>query len=96
MALISWLDAMRTLYLTPSRSGSPLSLIYDDFEKPGYSAEAQANLDIGKCSHETAKAVSFAEKNASTDKLYGMCVLMKPGSEITAGNFSAADFGHRD
>ncbi|MDQ3524274.1 MAG: alpha/beta hydrolase-fold protein, partial [Chloroflexota bacterium] len=41
MALISWLDAMRTLYLTPARTGSQLTLIYDGFEKPGYTPEVR-------------------------------------------------------
>ena len=93
MALISWLDAMRTLYLTPSRTGSPLSLIYEDFKKPEYSAAARANLNAGKCTHAIAQPVTFAEKNRRAAELYGMCVLMKPGTTITAGNFKPADFG---
>ncbi|MGZ8335330.1 MAG: alpha/beta hydrolase [Allosphingosinicella sp.] len=95
MALISWLDAMRTLYLTPSRTGSPLSLIYEDFRRPEYTADVRANLDAGTCTRAIAVPVTFAEKNRRADELYGMCVLMKPGSEITAGNFEPGDFGRR-
>ncbi len=93
MALISWLDAMRTLYLTPARTGIPLSLLYENFEKPEFTSEVQANVDAGKCSHEIARPVSFPEKNKRVRDFYGMCVLMKPGSEMTAGNFTLADFG---
>jgi hypothetical protein len=93
MALISWLDAMRTLYLVPSRTGSPLSLIYEDFRKPEYSAAARENLDAGKCTHAIAHGVTFEEKNQGASELYGMCMLMKRGSTITAGNFEPRDFG---
>lgn len=96
MALISWLDAMRTLYLTPARTGSPLSLLYDDFRRPGYTADVRKNLDAGACKRAIAMPVTFAEKNRRTAELYGMCVLMKPGSEITAGNFEPGDFGRAD
>lgn len=34
-----------------------------------------------------------AEENRRTAELYGMCVLMRPGAEITAVNTEAADFG---
>jgi hypothetical protein len=93
MALISWLDALRTLFLTPARSGSPLTLLYEGFEKRQYTPEAQANLDAGKCTHKIARPVTFAEKNLRERELYGMCLLMKPGPKITAGNMSPADFG---
>jgi len=93
MALISWLDAMRTLYLTPSRSGSPLTLLYEGFEKPQYSPEVRVNLNAGKCTHAIARPVTFDEKNRRERELYGMCLLMKPGPKITAGNMSPADFG---
>ena len=93
MALISWLDAMRTLYLTPARNGSPLTLLYEGLERPEYTAEVRANLDAGKCSHAIAKPLSFAEKNLRERELYGMCLLMKPGAKITAGNMSPGDFG---
>lgn len=93
MALISWLDAMRTLYLTPSRTGSPLTLIYPDFERPGYTTEARANLDAGACTRAIALPVTFEERNRRAAELYGMCVLTKPGSQITAGNFGPGDFG---
>ena len=93
MALTSWLDAMRTLYLTPSRSGSPLTLLYEGFEKPRYTPEVRANLDAGKCTHVIAKPITFEEKNRRERELYGMCLLMKPGPKITAGNMSPADFG---
>ena len=93
MALISWLDAMRTLYLTPARSGSPLTLLYEGFEKRQYTAEVRGNLDAGKCVHAIAKPVTFEEKNQRERELYGMCLLMKPGSKITAGNMGPKDFG---
>jgi predicted alpha/beta superfamily hydrolase len=93
MALISWLDAMRTLYLTPARSGSPLTLLYEGFEKRQYTAEVRANLDAGKCVHAIAQPVTFEEKNQRERELYGMCLLMKPGSKITAGNMGPKDFG---
>lgn len=93
MALISWLDAMRTLYLTPARTGSPLSLLHDGFRKPEYTPEVRENLDAGACLSEIAEPVTFEEKNRRVEELYGMCVLMKPGSRITAGNFEPADFG---
>ena len=93
MALISLLDAMRTLYLTPARTGSPLSLIYEGFEKPQYQPEVRANLDAGACTRATATPMTFEEKNRRALELYGMCVLMKPGSQITAGNMTPADFG---
>jgi hypothetical protein len=93
MALISWLDAMRTLYLTPSRTGSPLTLIHPDFRAPRYTPEVRANLDSGECTRANAVPITFAEKNRRAQELYGMCVLMKPGSEITSGNFTPADFG---
>ena len=93
MALISWLDAMRTLYLTPARSGSPLRLIYPGFERPEYTAEARANLDAGACTRAIAQPVTFAEKNRRERELYGMCLLMKPGPALTAGNFRPEDFG---
>lgn len=93
MAMIGWLDAMRTLYLTPARTGSPLTLIYPDFERPGYTPEARANLDSGACTRANALPVTFEEKNRRAAELYGMCLLMKPGSQITAGNFGPGDFG---
>lgn len=93
MALTSWLDAMRTLYLAPSRSGTPLSLLYPDFARPEYTPEVRANLDRGACTRDNALPVTFAEKNRRWQELYGMCLLMKPGSEITAGNFQLGDFG---
>lgn len=96
MALISWLDAMRTLYLTPSRTGSPLSLIYPGFARPEYTAEVKANLATRACTRANAVPLTFAEKNRRVADLYGMCVLMKPGVEISAGNFAPQDFGRRN
>ena len=95
MALTSWLDAMRTLYLTPSRTGIPLSLLYKDFEKPEHSAAVRANIASGACTRANALPVTFEEKNRRAEELYGMCVLMKPGSKVTKGNFTLADFGGR-
>ncbi|MDQ3627081.1 MAG: alpha/beta hydrolase-fold protein [Verrucomicrobiota bacterium] len=93
MALISWLDAMRTLYLTPVRTGIALPLIYEGLKKPPYTPEVRANIDAGPCTRAIAKPLTFEEKNRRARELFGMCVLMKPGSEITAGNFGPADFG---
>ena len=93
MALISWLDAMRTLYLTPARTGLPLSLLYEDFRKPEYTPAVRKNVDAGTCTHEIAEPVTFEEKNRRAQELYGMCLLMKPGPTITAGNFELRDFG---
>lgn len=93
MALTGWLDAFRTLYLLPSRSGIPLPLIYDDYEAPPYSAQARANLDAGTCRHEIATPVTFPEKNSAPMAYYGRCLLMKPGEEITAGNIGLGNFG---
>ena len=96
MALISWLDAMRTLYLTPSRTGSPLSLIYPGFRRPEYTTEVRANLATPACTRANAVPLTFAEKNRRVAELFGMCVLMRPGVEITTGNFEPADFGRGD
>jgi predicted alpha/beta superfamily hydrolase len=96
MALTSWLDAMRTLYLRPSRTGSPLSLIYPNFRRPDYTPDVRANLDVGSCTHANALPVTFEEKNRRARELYGMCVLMKPGARITAGNFGPGDYGRRN
>lgn len=95
MALTSWLDAMRTLYLTPVRTGIAITLIYKDFKRPAYTAEVQANRDAGACTHSNAMPLTFKEKNRRAQELYGMCVLMKPGAAITAGNFGPGDFGQR-
>lgn len=95
MALISWLDAMRTLYVTPTRMGSPLSLIYDDFKRPAYTPEVRANLDFGSCTRANAQPITFVERNRRARELYGMCVLTKPGVPPTAGNFRPEDFGRR-
>jgi len=93
MALISWLDAMRTLYLTPARTGIPLSLIYDNFERPAYTPGVRANLDAGPCTRARALPITFDEKNRRVRELFGMCLLMKPGPGLTAGNFRPEDFG---
>ena len=93
MALTGWLDAFRTLYLTPSRSGNPLPLIYNDLQAPEYSAEARANIDAGACRPAIATAVTFEEKNSAPAAYYGRCLLMKPGPQMTAGNFGLDEFG---
>ena len=95
MALISWLDAFRTLYLLPGRTGNSLPLAYDDGQKPEVSAEARTNLDAGDCRHAIAKPVTYSKKNANPESYYAWCLLMKPGSEITAGNFEIGDFGRQ-
>lgn len=96
MALTGWLDAMRVLYLTPARTGSPLSLIYPEFTRPQYTPEVRANLDAGPCTRANAVPITFAEKNRRARELYGLCVLMRPGPAITAGNFGPGDFGRAD
>lgn len=93
MALTGWLDAMRTLYLTPSRSGIPLPLIFDGGKIPAYTPTVRANLDKGKCTRAIAMPVTFEEKNRRARELFGMCLLMKPGADLTAGNMTEADLG---
>jgi predicted alpha/beta superfamily hydrolase len=93
MALVSWLDAMRTLYLTPSRTGIPLPLIFEGGKTPAYAPAVRANLDKGKCTRAIAVPVTFEEKNRRARELFGMCLLLKPGAKITAGNITKADFG---
>lgn len=95
MALTGWLDAMRLLYLIPARSGLPLGLLYDGYETPRYSKDVQANIAQGKCRHAIAHPIDFARKNAGRHAFYGMCLLMKPGVRMTAGNFALTDFGRR-
>lgn len=96
MALTGWLDAFRTLYLTPARTGSPIPFLYDSGRAPGYSAAARANLDAGACKHAIAKPTTWTEKNAAPNAYYGWCLLMKPGAPLTAGNFGPNDFGRDD
>ena len=93
MALTGWLDAMRTLYLTPARTGTALGLVHNGYATPAYTPEVRDNLDAGTCRRAIAKPLSFAEKNARPDDYFGMCVLMKPGPATTAGNLTAGDFG---
>lgn len=93
MALVSWLDAMRALYLTPSRTGIPLPLIFEGGRTPAYTPAVRANLDEGKCTRAIAVPVTFEEKNRRARELFGMCLLMKPGAKITSGNMTEADFG---
>ena len=40
-----------------------------------------------------ATSVTFEEKNGWTAGNYGMCALMKPGPNITAGNLGPRAFG---
>jgi predicted alpha/beta superfamily hydrolase len=96
MALMGWLDAFRTLYLTPSRTGNPIPFLYENDTAPGYTTAAKANIDAGSCSHEIAKPATWAEKNAAPNAFYGWCLLMKPGVPLTAGNFEPGDFGVPD
>ncbi|WP_181443401.1 alpha/beta hydrolase-fold protein [Porphyrobacter sp. YT40] len=93
MALMGWLDAFRTLYLTPARTGSPIPFLYDGGRALGYTAGARANLDAGTCRHAIARPATWAEKNAAPGAFYGWCLLMKPGAALTAGNFGPDDFG---
>lgn len=93
MALIGWLDAMRTLYLTPSRTGIPLPLIFEGGKTPAYTPAVRANLDKGKCTRANAVPLTFDEKNRRVGELFGMCLLMKPGARITSGNMTNGDFG---
>lgn len=93
MALISWLDAMRIMFLTPSRSGTPLPLIYEGGKVPAYTPAVRNNLDAGSCRRAIAQPLTFEEKNKRAKELFGMCLLMKPGPKITSGNMTTADFG---
>ena len=93
MALTGWLDAFRTLFLTPTRTGTPLPLIFPDGKLPEYSAKARENIDAGACRREIAQPATWAEKNAAPEAFYGMCLLLKPGGAITAGNMTLADYG---
>ncbi|WP_343345486.1 alpha/beta hydrolase-fold protein [Sphingomicrobium sp. XHP0239] len=93
MALISWLDAFRTLYLLPGRTGNSLPLAYADGVRPTAGPVARANLDAGECRREIARTVSYETKNADPDAYYGWCLLMKPGSQPTRGNFTPDDYG---
>ncbi len=96
MALMGWLDAFRTLYLTPTRTGSPLPFLYDGSRAPDYTSAARANLDAGACRPAIAKSVTWAEKNDAPSAYYGWCLLLKPGGPLTAGNFGPDDFGRAD
>lgn len=96
MALMGFLDAFRTLYLTPARTGSPIPFLYDGGRAPDYSTAARANLDAGACRHAIAKPATWAEKNAAPGAYYGWCLLMKPGAALTAGNFEPKDFGRAE
>jgi hypothetical protein len=96
MALISWLDAMRIMFLTPSRSGTPLPLIYEGGKVPAYTPAVRNNLDAGSCRRAIAQPLTFEEKNKRAKELFGMCLLMKPGPKITSGNMTTADFGVAD
>lgn len=96
MALMGWLDAFRTLYLTPARTGNPVPFLYEGGRAPEYTAAARANLDAGACRHEIARPATWAEKNASPGAYYGWCLLMKPGVPLTAGNFGPSDFGRAE
>jgi uncharacterized protein len=93
MALMGWLDAFRTLYLTPARTGTPIPFLYDRGIAPSYTSAAKANIDAGACRHEIARPATWAEKNAAPAAYYGWCLLMKPGVSLTAGNFGPNDFG---
>ncbi|WP_187336124.1 alpha/beta hydrolase [Novosphingopyxis iocasae] len=94
MALMGWLDAFRTLYLKPARTGNPVPFVYHGGKAPDYTAAARANLDAGACRAEIARPASWSEKNAAPGGYYGWCLLMKPGLPLTAGNFGPGDFGH--
>ncbi|MFK4002666.1 alpha/beta hydrolase [Qipengyuania sp. NPDC077563] len=96
MALTGWLDAFRTLYLTPARTGSPIPFLYHGGTPPAYTPAARANLDAGKCRPEIARPTDWVEKNAAPGAYYGWCLLMKPGASLTAGNFGPGDFGMPD
>jgi|JI6StandDraft_1071083.scaffolds.fasta_scaffold54985_3 predicted alpha/beta superfamily hydrolase len=96
MALMGWLDAFRTLYLTPARTGSPIPFLYDSGRAPDYTPSARANIDAGACRREIARPTTWAEKNSAPGAYYGWCLLMKPGARITAGNIGPGDFGRAD
>ena len=93
MALTGWLDAFRTLYLKPARTGTPLPLIYDGLQTPAYTPAAKANIDAGPCEKSIARPATWAQKNAAPDAYYGWCLLLKPGPALTATNFGPGDYG---
>ena len=95
MALISWLDAFRALYLLPARTGNSMAMVYGETvpTKPTVGPLAQANLAAGDCRREIARPVTFEQKNATPSDYYAWCLLMKPGSQPTAGNMGPEDYG---
>ena len=96
MAMVSWLDAFRTLFLKPARVGNSLPMAYADNKKPTPTDEARANLDAGDCRHGIATPASWEQRAETPRRYYGMCLLTKPGRAPTAGNFGPGDFGHPD
>lgn len=91
MYLISALDALRTFFLLPARTGTVNPFEFDGHKLPAYSPEAKANLAKGKCRKEIAVRVTFEEKNADPARYWGQCLLMKPGPAATAGNLQVGD-----
>jgi predicted alpha/beta superfamily hydrolase len=76
------LDALRTFFLTPYRTGSPTNAfyIYPSGVAPPLSARAQGNVKL-ECNKASAVETTFAEVNADPAAWRGMCVLMKPGTQ---------------
>jgi len=82
---VAVLDAFRTLYLTPARTGGSNPATFKDGKVPPLTAAATKNLEHD-CDREHATAVNFKEKNKDPDTWRGMCVIMKPGATATKGN----------
>ncbi len=83
---VAALDAFRKLYPTIGRTGGSNRFLYKNGQLPELSEDAQASLKE-ECNLETAKKVSFAEKNKNPSYWNGMCVAMTLGIQPTSGNW---------
>ena len=82
------LDAMRTFYSTPYRTGASSKSFYlfPEGEAPPLSERAQKSLEK-ECNKENATRTTFEETNTSPAEWNGVCVLMKPGAKVDMGNY---------
>ena len=83
---VAALDAFRKLYPMVGRTGGSNKYLYENGQMPELSADAQASLK-DECTLETAKKVTFKEKNKNPSYWNGMCVAMTLGDQPTAGNW---------
>ena len=76
------LDALRTFFLTPHRTGTSSAAFYvfPDGVAPPLSDRAKENVEL-ECTRENAVLTTFEEVNADPVAWRGMCVLMKPGPQ---------------